>query len=68
MPVAEALQQARITELLQVLRDARLAQAEDLREFRHAALALRAEHDEAQPDRVGEGLHRHDELFGETHK
>ncbi len=64
MAVAKAFEQPRVAELFQVLGHARLAQAEDPRQLRHAALALRAQHHDAQPRRVGEGFQLVDQLLG----
>jgi hypothetical protein len=63
MAVAKALEQLHRAQLFEVLGDARLAQPENLRELGDAALALGAEHDDAQPGRVGQGFQLHHKLL-----
>jgi hypothetical protein len=60
--IAKALYQANIAQHLQVLRNTRLALAQDLSEFRHAALAVRAQHYQPQAHGVGERLELFDEV------
>ena len=62
--VTEALEQPGIAELLEMLRNARLALHHDLGQFRHCALTPHAQRQQAQPNRVSEGLEMRDQLFG----
>ena len=64
MAVPKAFEQPDVAELLEVLRHARLAKAEDPRQLRHAALALCTQHHDPEPRRVGEGFQLRDELLG----
>ena len=74
--LAKALEQARIGQELEVARDPGLALAEHLGELADGPFALAAEHEQAQPARLGGGaqaaeqgveavgLLRHDQLVG----
>ena len=63
LPVPESRQQARIAQRLQVLRHARLAQADDPGQFGDRAYARRTQRDQPQSDRVRDSPELRDQFL-----
>ena len=61
--LAKAVEEAGLAQKLQMARDTRLALPEDLRQLAHGQLTAGAQHEEAQPRRLGDRAQRDEQLL-----